>query len=142
MTRTPQLSNSTTADGTDIQGGRLVFGYSLGQTTPVALLRDEVIAGRVRDSLNPANKTVGYADNTTAKQVTALVTWSGDANIDGTVNMLDFNAVATNFGAGPGAYWFQGDYDHNGTVGTADFTLMAQNFNQTGGIVGPAPLPG
>ena len=44
ITSTPALSNTSAADGTDIQGGRLVFDYSHGQTTPVALLRDEVIA--------------------------------------------------------------------------------------------------
>jgi autotransporter-associated beta strand protein len=141
ITSTPALSNTSAADGTDIQGGRLVLDYSHGQTTPVALLRDEVIAGRVIDSLNPVNKTVGYADDTTAKQVTALVTWSGDANIDGTVNALDFNILATNFGAGPAAYWFQGDFDHNGLVNTLDFNALATNFNQTGGII-PGALPG
>src|SRR5581483_5309577 len=139
ITSTPALSNTTAADGTDIQGGRLVFDYSLGQTSPLNVLRDEVIAGRVTDSLNPANKTVGYADNTPAKQVTALVTWNGDANIDGTVNALDFNALATNFGAGPGAYWFQGDFNHDGTVNTSDFTLMAANFGSANGIASALP---
>ncbi len=96
-----------------------------------------------RFAINPAGKTVGYSDNTTAKLVTALVTWQGDANDDGTVNLLDLNAVATNFGTGPSRYsWFDGDFDHNGSVNISDFNLLAANFGQTGGIIGPAALPG
>jgi len=138
---TPALANTSAADGTDIQGGRLVFDYSLGQTSPLNVLRDEVIAGRVFDSLNPPGKTVGYADDITGKQVTVAATWSGDGNNDGKVNAIDFNILAANYGAGPGAYWFQGDYDHNGTVNTGDFTMLSANFGQTGGITPSAPLP-
>src|SRR5262249_9731065 len=83
------------------------------------------------------------SDNTITQQVTVLVTWQGDANDDGTVNAIDFNIFASNYGAGPSAYWFQGDFDHNGVVNSGDFNLLAVNFNQTAGIMGPgAPLPG
>jgi hypothetical protein len=57
-------------------------------------------------------------------------TWSGDANLDGKVNALDFNAVATNFGVGSSELWNQGDFNYDGVVNTADFTAMAANFNQ------------
>src|SRR6266480_5643123 len=52
--------------------------------------------------------------------------WLGDANIDGKVNALDFNALASNFGGG-GAIkrWFQGDFNYDGTVNTADFNALA-----------------
>jgi autotransporter-associated beta strand protein len=136
---TPLLTNSAAADGTDIQGGRVIFDYSpTGQTTPVATLRDEVIAGRVHSSASPANKALGYFDDATAMKVTALITWAGDANIDGSVNALDFNALAANYGTGSGKYWFEGDFDHDGDVDSSDFTALAQNFNQTGGIVAGA----
>jgi hypothetical protein len=64
-------------------------------------------------------------------------TWSGDANLDGRVNALDFNAIATNFG-GSGKFWSDGDMNFDGTVNTADFTALSQNFN----LVLPAPLLG
>ena len=39
---------------------------------------------------------------------------AADANHDGTVNALDFNALATNFGAN-GANFSQGDFNYDGT---------------------------
>jgi GH35 family endo-1,4-beta-xylanase len=53
---------------------------------------------------------------------------SGDANLDGTVNALDFNAVASNFGV-DSTSWVGGDFNYDGTVNTADFILLSDNFN-------------
>ena len=53
----------------------------------------------------------------------------GDANLDGLVNALDFNALATNFG-GSGRFWFQGDFNYDGITNTLDFNSLAANFNQ------------
>ena len=40
----------------------------------------------------------------------------GDANLDGKVNALDFNALATNFGKTPGSdVWTQGDFNYDGS---------------------------
>ena len=58
-------------------------------------------------------------------------TYSGDANLDGVVNALDFNAVASNFGQNAGSeVWTQGDFNYDGSVNTLDFTQLAGNFNQ------------
>ena len=46
------------------------------------------------------------------------------------MNALDFNALATSFGAASGGFWSQGDFNYDGVVNTADFTAMAVNFNQ------------
>ena len=56
-------------------------------------------------------------------------TFAGDANLDGKVNALDFNAVARNFGA-TGKFWTDADFNYDGTVNTSDFTIMASNFGQ------------
>ena len=64
-------------------------------------------------------------------------TLAGDANLDGKVNALDFNALATNFGTGSGKPWTNGDFNYDGQVTTADFTAMAQNF---GAPLADAPL--
>ena len=59
----------------------------------------------------------------------AFWTYQGDANHDRTINALDFNALAANFGmAGKG--FAGGDFNYDGTTNTADFTLLATRFNQ------------
>ena len=67
---------------------------------------------------------------------TALL--SGDANIDGNVNLADFNTLAANFGQNV-VRWSQADFDFNGLVNLADFNLLAANFGLTAGPSGPTP---
>jgi hypothetical protein len=52
----------------------------------------------------------------------------GDANLDGTVNALDFNTLATHFGQSSQG-WATSDFSGDGVVNSADFTLLAQHFN-------------
>jgi hypothetical protein len=67
-------------------------------------------------------------------------TLNGDANLDGKVNALDFNALATSFGVNAGAsVWNGGDFNYDGNVDTTDFTALAQNFNQVLPSAPPAP---
>jgi hypothetical protein len=64
--------------------------------------------------------------------------YDGDANIDKTVDTVDFNLLAANFGATGTAIWTQGDFDGNESVDTVDFNILASNF----GLVAPAPAMG
>ena len=67
----------------------------------------------------------GYTiDNTT---VLVLYSRFGDANIDGIVNLDDFNRLAANFG-GSGKYWVQGDFNYDAVVNLNDFNALAANF--------------
>ena len=59
----------------------------------------------------------------------------GDANLDGTVNLNDFNVLASNFGQ-TNSVWEQGDFNEDGTVNLNDFNLLAANFGKT---IQPAP---
>jgi formylglycine-generating enzyme required for sulfatase activity len=59
----------------------------------------------------------------------------GDANMDGTVNTLDFNALVGHFGQ-HGAVWSEGDFDHSGAVNTIDFNVLAGNFGNTLPVAG------
>jgi autotransporter-associated beta strand protein len=98
----------------------------------------------------PHPRALGYADasaigattfhgQNVSTAVLIAYTLSGDANLDGTVNALDFNAVATNFGDPTANLWTQADFNYDGQVDTLDFTAMAQNFNQTLSSAPPAP---
>ena len=85
---------------------------------------------------------------TDATNVLIRYTYSGDANIDGTVDTIDFNQVAANF-SGSSKDWNQGDFNYDGTVDSVDFNLLASNFGQVrpgaasqlGGLV-PEPATG
>jgi hypothetical protein len=63
----------------------------------------------------------------------------GDANVDGVVNLNDFNILASNFGQA-GKYWFEGDFDYDGLVNLQDFNRLAANFglSAAGSTVTPA----
>jgi T5SS/PEP-CTERM-associated repeat protein len=65
--------------------------------------------------------------------------YSGDANLDGTVNALDFNALATHFGGAGGSSWAQGDFNYDTIVNALDFTALGANFGST--LPPPAPAP-
>ena len=61
-------------------------------------------------------------------------TFYGDANLDGRVNLQDFNRLAGNFGQSP-RRWSQGDFSYDGRVNLTDFNLLASRF---GAVVGQA----
>jgi plastocyanin len=58
------------------------------------------------------------------------VTNFGDANLDGIVNLADFNIMAANFGQSSGAVWEGGDFNEDGGVNLTDFNLLAANFGK------------
>jgi hypothetical protein len=62
---------------------------------------------------------------------------NGDVNRDLIVNALDFNALASNYGATSSSF-SQGDFNRDGTVNSIDFSTLAANFNDSA----PAPPPG
>jgi hypothetical protein len=55
----------------------------------------------------------------------------GDANLDGTVNLQDFNRLAAGFGTAGSAVWTQGDFNYDGNVNLQDFNRLAANFGQS-----------
>jgi hypothetical protein len=55
---------------------------------------------------------------------------TGDANHDGSVNLQDFNILASNFGQSPRDFT-QGDFNYDGTVNLSDFNLLASKFGQS-----------
>jgi autotransporter-associated beta strand protein len=74
----------------------------------------------------PATFSGQQVDDTS---VLVRYTYSGDANLDGKVDTLDFNSLAANFG-GNGKVWTQADFNFDGVVDTLDFNSLAANFGQ------------
>jgi len=55
---------------------------------------------------------------------------AGDANLDDSVDGLDYTAWADNFGASGGSgNWSQGDFNHDGIVDGLDYLLWADHFS-------------
>jgi hypothetical protein len=63
---------------------------------------------------------------------------AGDANRDRSVDTVDFNTLAANFGQ-TGQLFSQGDFNYDGTVDTIDFNILASRFSQSLPVA-PAPL--
>jgi hypothetical protein len=62
----------------------------------------------------------------------------GDANLDGLVNLEDFNRLAANFGSSA-ALWSGGDFNYDQIVNLDDFNKLAANFGMTVSANGPTP---
>jgi hypothetical protein len=86
-------------------------------------------------SSNPTATFLGNTVDSTA--VLMRYTLAGDANMDGTVNGLDFNALANGFGTS--AKWTSGDFDYSGSVDSSDFALLAENYGMTIGSAAAVP---
>jgi autotransporter-associated beta strand protein len=77
-------------------------------------------------SLFPANFAGQLVDSTS---VLMRYTLRGDANLDQSVNIADFSALAANFNSA--GSWARGDFDYDGLVGIGDFSVLASNFNRS-----------
>ena len=74
---------------------------------------------------------VRHFSNTAAGNYTfSLGVLLADATHDGAVNLLDFNALAGNFGTAATSD-AQGDFNFDGTVDLIDFNLLAGQFGKT-----------
>jgi hypothetical protein len=62
----------------------------------------------------------------------------GDANLDGTVNLQDFNRLAANFGTTAGD-WSKGDFNYDNNVNLQDFNRLAGQFGLSVSPDGPTP---
>jgi autotransporter-associated beta strand protein len=88
------------------------------------------------DSADPGNPA-GLASGTVEFAYTLL----GDADLNQTVNGIDFGILAANFNKSVTS-WDQGDFDYNGIVNGIDFTALAANFNKAAAGASAAVSPG
>jgi T5SS/PEP-CTERM-associated repeat protein len=103
-------------------------------------------------ALLAAKMAVGYAEasdlslQTFAEQpvdgtcVVLAYALAGDADLSGTVDSVDFNLLASNFGS-ENPRWSQGDFNYDALADTIDFNYLANNFGSTLAAVSMTAVP-
>jgi hypothetical protein len=145
----------------DVNGHALVIDYT--GDSPIASIAALLASGHANgawtgDGINwsagdATTFAVGYAEATdlftsfpssfVGLQVddTSVVirpTRYGDADLDGAVNLNDFNRLAASFGL-TSRSWSQGDFNYDATTNLSDFNLLAANFGASlASLVGPS----
>jgi hypothetical protein len=113
------------------------------------LLADELPSGWQLESARglsaDGNRIVGYGRNPEGHTEGFLATLDlstppalnpGDANLDGRVDLLDFDVLKAHFGKG--LFWYQGDFDGSHDVGLVDFGILKEHFGQASSVPEPA----
>jgi autotransporter-associated beta strand protein len=142
-------SLSITGTGTfDINNNHVVIDYGAGPD-PISSIASLVATGYAAGSWSgtggiistaaqaDSHYAIGYADSADAGNPAGLAsgtieiafTLIGDADLNHTVNGIDFGILAANFNKTVTS-WDQGDFDYNGIVNGIDFTGLAANFNK------------
>jgi T5SS/PEP-CTERM-associated repeat protein len=82
----------------------------------------------ITSSLAGGDYGVGVHDVSGGVEV--AYTLLGDANLDGTVGLADWNILFNNFGK-TNATWDEADFNYDGTVSLADFNVLNNNFGKS-----------
>ena len=139
----------TGTGGAIVNSGSLLFDYSAGgsNSDPAGTVKSllttshgtNFASGQIHTTNTvDAFHAIGWMDDTTNSVVSVKFTYTGDANLSGTVDTSDFMAMALNFGS-TSATWQQGDFNYDGVVNALDFNSIATNFGQA---TLPAPVLG
>jgi len=153
----------------DITNNALLLNYGNG-ASPLVAVANAVVwgAGNVGNASTASNGTiisgtvvaananagtsgkyaVGYADHTEISSiptgnVEVAYTLAGDANLDGSVDILDYQAMAPHYDEAGVHDWSQGDFNHDGHVDILDYQAMAPNYDSklTAGTLAGTSLP-
>jgi autotransporter-associated beta strand protein len=139
----------------DLNNNNLVIDYS--GASPLATVADQIKSGWASGSWTGQGITSGSAaavaagaslhktalgfaeastlaistfsgQNLDTDAVVVRYTYYGDANVDGVVNALDFNALASSYGST--GSWVNGDSNYDGQINSLDFDAVSLNFNR------------
>src|SRR5687768_12001683 len=138
----------------DLATNALVIDYPAAGPSPRPVVKFLIAQGRnggTWDGLGitssfaaeNADYAIGYAERSALDDVPALFgsvdptsllvryTLLGDADLDGGVDLDDFNRLVTHFGTGDD--WHEGDFNYDALVNLADFNLLAGRFGLSAG---------
>lgn len=126
----------------DVMNNTMVVDYT-GQSTPAAAIEAQLTTGSANGAWNgdgimtssaDGETALGWVDDSVNQQIIIDFTYRGDANLDGVVDSMDFDAFVAAYGSAAGAIWAGGDFNYDDKVNTLDFNDLAGNF-------GKAPIP-
>jgi autotransporter-associated beta strand protein len=134
--------NVATNGGADIQGGKGVLDYSISGVSPAPEVQAALTVGYnggawdlglIRNTTAATTGlTLGWADDTTASQVTVMATYAGDADLSGATDVADLTALLNNYNQ-TSMVWANGDFNYDGSVNVADLTALLNNYNKSVG---------
>jgi hypothetical protein len=96
----------------------------------------DYVAGHPSGMIAEESETNNWAD---CYEV-LTVALPGDADLNGTINGADLNAVLSNCNLS-GMTWAQGDFNGDGTVNGTDLNTVLSNYNQRIGVGAAVPEP-
>jgi autotransporter-associated beta strand protein len=130
----------TSGAGAVINQGKLVLDYT-GTSSPYSTLRPLLNAsnatgfasGQFRSAL--ANASVGLGSRDDGSSLfTIQAAYYGDADLNGKVNTIDFNALAGGFGSA--GHWTAGNFNYDLIVDSVDFNLLVSNYGKNAPMAG------
>jgi autotransporter-associated beta strand protein len=158
------LAGGTTPTATlDLANNGAVVDYPAADAEPLDTLRAQIIhayhagawdqPGITSSGATASTHGVGYAEASAlftsfpatfvgqevdSTAVLLRLVPYGDANLDGSVGLPDFNRLAGGFGS-TSAVWSVGDFNYDGSVTLQDFNRLAGNFGISASPGGPTP---
>jgi autotransporter-associated beta strand protein len=130
----------TATNGSIVNGGRLIFDYTGNvANSPATTVKNALTAGFAEatrfstglirtGNVVDNNHGLGWTDDGSTK-VTVAYTYYGDADLNGSVNIADFNTLAAHFASS--GTWQTGDFNYDGVVNLLDLNAVATNFGAT-----------
>jgi hypothetical protein len=117
---------------------RIAVGYNAGAWDGLGINSSTAAASAVGDGLGIARASdlfnggggIVAGINLAANDIIIRHTLYGDCNLDGTVNLLDFNRLSGSFGAA-NTSWSQGNFNYDNSTNLLDFNALAANFGQS-----------
>jgi cytoskeletal protein CcmA (bactofilin family) len=109
-----------------IQQGRIISSAASGILKTVAV-------AEARDALNltGAQTTTFAGQAVDSTSVLIKLTWGGDANLDGKINIDDYGRIDGNVSQSGSVWgWFNGDFNYDGKINIDDYGIIDGNINQ------------
>ncbi|HEX4055795.1 MAG TPA: glucoamylase family protein [Tepidisphaeraceae bacterium] len=132
------IDYGTSADPIASVKALLASGYSGGAWSGTGI-NSSAAAANSAYGLGYADGADGVVAGLASGQIEIKYTLYGDANLDGTVNSIDFGIMAANFGKSVNS-WDHGDFNYDGVVSSIDFGLLSANFGKQSSAA-PVVLP-